>query len=280
MEQYSYFSVDSRKADRCVTDRPLAINCTGTVSLKQDFTSSTQKGRNDFYIIYMINGEMKLSLGENEYFFKSGQFVIISPHTPYRYSNLNGSHVDYYWIHFTGSHAKKLIENSGLSFNTPVEISVQDNIIRTFHRLFDEFVQPDELFEQSCSAHLTTLCVRFARAVRGALKNDNKAWMLAETFRYMNEHYKDNLTVSELAERANISCGYFRVLFREVTGETPVEYLTKLRLKNACMLLYQTNLSIKEIASQVGFSDQLYFSRVFSKYYGMSPLKFRRADCE
>ena len=258
MEQRAYYTFDPKTADRCITNKPLIVNCTGIVSLKQDFHNKCEKGRRDFYLIYLINGEMDLYHGDKRDQFHSGQFVILPPNTYYEYQNLNHSHVDYYWVHFTGNSA--------------------DNILRTFHRLFDEFLQPDDLFELSCSAHLTTLCTRFSRAVKGAFSPNSKSRLLAKSLQHMMLHYNESLTIPELADRANMSCGYFRLLFREVTGITPSEYITRLRLKNACMLLYQTNIPIGEIAAQVGYADQLYFSRIFRKNYGVSPSEYRNKE--
>ncbi len=280
MQHYSYYTVDPAQADRCITDKPLVVNCVGSVSLSQNFANNQSNGRRDFYIMYMINGEMDLYFGGAYAHLTQGQFIILPPNTPYRYNNKNDSCVDYYWVHFTGSDARKIIDDAGLPLCKSLDISIHDSIIRAFHRLFDEFIQPDELFEQSCHALFTTLCVRFARAAHGTLFLNAKNRVLAQTLQYMNRHYQEPLTIPELAKQANISCGYFRVLFRETTGSTPSEYLTQLKLKNACMLLYQTNLSIKEIASQVGFSDQLYFSRVFRKQYGIPPQLFRKQNCE
>ena len=89
---------------------------------------------------------------------------------------------------------------------------------------------------------------------------------------YMKENYTDaNLSVESLAKSANISGTYFRRLFLEKYGETPLEYLTKLRLRHAESLLMARNCSIEEVALLSGFSDPKYFSRVVKKVYGCPP---------
>jgi len=279
MDQLAYYALEPALSNRELDTVPLAVNCTGIVSLTRDFSNTNPTGRRDFYLIYLIQGEMDLYVNGTYFHFEPGQFVLLPPKTPFRYNNKNHTEVNYYWVHFTGSDAGKLMDELKIPTCTPADISIQDHILRAFHRLFDEFIQPDSFFALSSSAHLVTLCTRFARAASGVRTENSKSWMLTKTLQYMNRHYKEDLTVSHLAGLTQVSCGYFRVLFREVTGTTPTEYLTSLRLKNACTLLYQTNLSIKEIAASVGFSDQLYFSRVFRKHYGTSPLAYRKENC-
>ena len=68
---------------------------------------------------------------------------------------------------------------------------------------------------------------------------------------------------------------YLSRLFKKETGETFLDYLTKFRLKKACILLTQNEYRIYEIASEVGINDSGYFSQVFRKYYGMTPSEYR-----
>jgi len=64
-------------------------------------------------------------------------------------------------------------------------------------------------------------------------------------------------------------------LFHAELGQTPAEYIQYVRMKHAVMLLNQTEFPIHEIARRVGYSDALYFSKVFSRNYGVSPSRFR-----
>ena len=76
----------------------------------------------------------------------------------------------------------------------------------------------------------------------------------------------------------NISPAHFIELFKEQIGYSPKDYFTRLKMHRACQLLAGTNLSIKEIALQVGYEDQLHFSRVFRKVNALSPTELRMRD--
>ena len=73
-----------------------------------------------------------------------------------------------------------------------------------------------------------------------------------------------------------ISYSYFRKIFEELYQEPPHHYLMQCRLQKAEYLLITSELKISEIASSCGFQDEFYFSRLFKKYIGISPLNYRK----
>ncbi|MBE6750817.1 MAG: helix-turn-helix transcriptional regulator [Ruminococcaceae bacterium] len=82
-------------------------------------------------------------------------------------------------------------------------------------------------------------------------------------------------TLTEIAEICGVSEGYFRRLFREYSGENPIEFRQKYRIEKAKqLLLSDENFSMAEIAEELHFSDIYHFSKVFKKFCGVSPSKF------
>ena len=81
---------------------------------------------------------------------------------------------------------------------------------------------------------------------------------------------------SKEARRMKISYSYFRKIFEELYQEPPHHYLMQCRLQKAEYLLITSELKISEIASSCGFQDEFYFSRLFKKYIGISPLNYRK----
>lgn len=82
---------------------------------------------------------------------------------------------------------------------------------------------------------------------------------------------------STLAGHFAITPSHFSVIFKQHTGYTPVEYVTRLRMDRAQQLLRTTRMKIKDIAEMVGYDDSFYFSRLFSKETGMSPSAYRNS---
>lgn len=96
--------------------------------------------------------------------------------------------------------------------------------------------------------------------------------------RYVDENFRRNVTLSELATQMNLSTVYFSNLFKRVFHISPKQYVLQKRIKEAQRLLLESELSIKEIAYEVGFENENYFSELFAQKVGVSALKFRRRD--
>ena len=92
---------------------------------------------------------------------------------------------------------------------------------------------------------------------------------------YINEHYKDSLSLDELAEKFEINASFASRLFSQYFSMGYSQYLNEVRLEKAEALLTETRISIEEISYVVGFKDAAYFSRVFKKYYGDTPYAYR-----
>ena len=96
---------------------------------------------------------------------------------------------------------------------------------------------------------------------------------LSPVLEYIDYHYTEELSLGKLSSMANMSSYYFCRLFKSLTGKSPTEYITLLRLNKATTLLQENKLNITEVAFSVGFNDSNYFSRQFKKYKKVSPSK-------
>ena len=94
--------------------------------------------------------------------------------------------------------------------------------------------------------------------------------------RFIRYNYSHDISIHDIARAVGISRSHLYRLFMESVGLSPTEYLTQFRVNQACALLRNSALSVKEVASSVGFSDPLYFSRVFKKYKGTAPSRYLR----
>ncbi|CAG7651319.1 HTH-type transcriptional activator RhaS [Paenibacillus solanacearum] len=97
-----------------------------------------------------------------------------------------------------------------------------------------------------------------------------------ETIHYLNREYAKDIRIEKLAERTALSRWKYNDMFKAMTGKTPVQYLTELRIDRAKQLLVGSGQRLKEIAEQTGFRDEYYFSRRFKQSVGVSPTRFVR----
>lgn len=103
------------------------------------------------------------------------------------------------------------------------------------------------------------------------------AQRIEQTLAFMAQHLDRPLQVATLAAQANISPSHFFALFKRRIGSAPMDYFTRLRMERAGRLLEHTSLSVKEIASALGYDDPFYFSRVFKSVNRIAPSSYRVA---
>lgn len=255
---------------------PLQLNCTGCVAAEKPFDMRNPIGRQDYYLQVVTDGRLCVrSFGEPRDF-GVGMFMIYSPRTPYHYMLAPGDSIGYYWAHFTGYHAARLLKGLGLETNhlykTDGGESGKGRIIESFTRLFDEFINRRPGFDDACSAHLTAILVELTRGVDKITVGPMRR---LASVAYLHGHYTEQTPIAELAEMEHLSESRYREVFRAQTGYSPGDYRTALRLQRACELLTLTKKTVTEIAAECGYADVLYFLRVFKQKTGATPVQYR-----
>ncbi|SFP65222.1 PocR sensory domain-containing protein [Oscillibacter sp. PC13] len=96
--------------------------------------------------------------------------------------------------------------------------------------------------------------------------------------RFIRQHYAERLTLESIAAEVCLSPGYLSSLFKAEAGESLFAYLNRFRVKRSRQLLLESSRPLVEVAHACGFEDQSYFTRVFKKYTGVSPGKFRQKN--
>jgi AraC family transcriptional regulator len=93
---------------------------------------------------------------------------------------------------------------------------------------------------------------------------------------FISEHLSSNLNLSDLAREANLSTAYFSQRFKSSTGTSPHQYLLKLRICRAKILLAETEAPVIDIAAECGFQTQQHFARIFRRLTTKTPTEYRR----
>lgn len=101
------------------------------------------------------------------------------------------------------------------------------------------------------------------------------SYIIKKSIAYINSHYNQNISLSNLAQNASVSRSYLSFLFKQELGENFSHYLTNTRIDHAREMLAGTNLKIYEIADRVGFDSPYYFSKVFKEVTGETCKDYR-----
>lgn len=131
--------------------------------------------------------------------------------------------------------------------------------------LLERFQKQERIEECSRRAH-----------TRYEFKSINKKYVVNQITKYMEEHYREKISLDQIAANIYLSSFYISKLFKSETGDTPINYLISLRMNKARQILDENpECSIQSVASAVGYEDAYHFSKLFKKYYGLSPLHYK-----
>ena len=103
---------------------------------------------------------------------------------------------------------------------------------------------------------------------------------IAKAFDYIGRNYTESISVEKTAINAGYSTVHFINCFQRRYGVTPGAQITRLRMMRAEELLRNTTIPVRQVAYDVGYGDEFYFSRIFRRYYGVSPRQFREKECD
>lgn len=92
---------------------------------------------------------------------------------------------------------------------------------------------------------------------------------------YITQHYKEDISLKQLADIVALSPSRFYAVFKKETGLTAIEYKNLICLRNAQKLLVATELTVEEISERLGFNSSTYFRRIFKRFTGKSPTEYR-----
>ncbi len=139
-----------------------------------------------------------------------------------------------------------------------------------------------ELFaalDEAIQIHLNTAPLnRFLLMEPEATNHNSKYFLTEEIVKYIQQNYQRDIPVAEIAAQVHYSEAYFCTFFKENFNQTFTLYLNSFRIKRAIELFKDHRLSIKEISSTVGFTDQNYFTKVFKRLTGVTPSLYRQRE--
>ncbi|MGE5606216.1 MAG: response regulator [Bacteroidota bacterium] len=160
-------------------------------------------------------------------------------------------------------------------------------ICSVYHVCLERGINPESVFGPKLAIldelprieTLTELHQRILSCFKEIIRNHplqkNQWKMVTQAVNYIEEHYSEDLTLESVARLVFVSPGYLSVSFKQVLQKNFVDYIAEVRVKKAKELLRDFHLKIYEIAIQIGYKDEKYFSQIFKKITGMAPNQYR-----
>ena len=266
-----YYGIGSQNTDSAYTGY-LRINNCGCFEGITKNEISRKEGRLDYQLIYVKSGKLTVKEPKTTVSLSAGDCYLFRPHEPQNYA-VKDTKATYFWIHFTGSAVEEMLAFLDRHHFHLGDFPEIESFCFSFYRSF----QITKTFiSLTYEGRLITLFGKIAERLQNEKERKNTE-RLAAVLTHIDAVFPRKPSNEELAGVFRMSKYHFIKVFKATMGETPQSYLNRLLVEKARLLLRDTSLSVSEIAQKLGIDDPLYFSRLFKKHSGISPLRYRNA---
>jgi AraC-like DNA-binding protein len=231
-----------------------------------------------FSLHFVLEGQINYGVGSQTYLADGGDVFCVFPKTLYSYGvNRPDIPSRMFWMTFNGEQSLPLLQLIGIA---PEICLVKKAIDATVSQVIGQittFASADRHCNENLSllVHTYRLFEMLSNAVAKIDENKDAVPWIRRSLEYMKTHFRDGISVENVANFMNLNRSHFTRAFFKQMGETPNRYLQTLRLQEADLLLRRTAMSVSEIALSVGYNDSYSFTRAYKKRYGDPPSKVR-----
>jgi len=239
-----------------------------------------QKIPNEYHLHFVLSGKGTLMINGKTYHIKKGNVFLISKGISINYNADTEDPWEYMWVTIDGEKAADYLEHAGFSTDNPVVVStipistylptiekILDSNTLTFANEIRRVGYLYELLSTLIDAQNTTRCKERRYDYPSEI-------YVAHALQYISSDYA-NVKVNDIANYIGINRSYLTCIFKKELHVSPQEYLITYRFQKAAEMVKATNLSIQDIATQVGYESPFTFSKMFKSIYGVSPKNYR-----
>jgi AraC-like DNA-binding protein len=239
-----------------------------------EYRSVGTSGRilNEFQFVYITGGQGDLWMKQGDYKITPGTGFFVFPGVWHRYASDLDTGWDEYWVGFRGEYGEALLSNGVLSTGRPaVDIGINSTMVHLFQELFETAKREPPGFQPKMAGSVIRL-LAYSLSFSHQRNQGSETEQLVQKARLMMEdHLFGNLDMEEISHHLGISYTHFRSIFKNYSGQSPYQYYLNLKINKAKELLETGAYAVKEIAHDLAFENQYYFSRLFKKKTGISP---------
>lgn len=226
----------------------------------------------DRLLTFTLEGEGYFRVGGEEYRCRAGDVAVLRGEAPHEYGTVKGERWHFLWAHFPSWLPEaKLIEMDDIHVASIDSAQRRERIERAFQRMLEDARLGLGRWEALCETALRELLLLAAEG-----QSRDMDARVEHVLLLLSSRMTETLRMEELAREVGLSVSRLSHLFKETTGESVLEALNRMRIKQAAQLLEYTGRTATEAAHDVGFHNYNHFASLFRKRMGISPSAYRR----
>ena len=246
----------------------------------QQYVFTPEKGRilDEYQLVYLVSGQgvfesshCKLTKVE------AGHIFLLFPGEWHSYHPTPETGWEEYWIGFKGENIDKKVRNGFFTPNSPIlRIGISERLVALYTQAIEIAQKQPPGYQQLLAGNVNyMLGIIYSNSRREAFEISKIEESVNRAKLFIQENLQTDLSPMSIAENLQLNYGYFRRIFKQYTGFSPLHYILEMRILRSKQLLYTTELNSQQIAFDCGFEDSGYFCTLFRKKVGMTPLQYR-----
>jgi len=233
-------------------------------------------------MIFVCEGNGHIVIGASRYKIKKGMLFYIPPGVQQTIEPRAQNPEHYITVHFSASRMVlgpdtkwKYMENIQILRQPSAQkITDYSTLEGMFEKLLDTWNDKGPSYEFVAATLLRQLFIWISQNNMKQSKNQAISLKIDRIIEYMRQNIDRKITLEELSEIARLSTFYLSRAFKEATGYPIITYFNKMKIEKAKELLIEENKKVKEVAYQLGYTNEFNFSRIFKRIEGLSPKEF------
>ena len=228
-----------------------------------------------FLCIYIKKGSCTIKTSGQSFTASENQIVFLDCYKPHSYGSDESWEAE--WFHFDGPLARKYYEAITQNKNVVLALSSTYRFEKYLSKIYTAFRNSEPINDAIMNNWIVNLMTELIVSRESTDGINNSSDIIEDIVSYIRDNLSEELSLDELASKANLSPFYFSRLFKRETGFSPHDYILTSRINHAKYLLLTSTLSIKDICFKLGFSSESAFCTAFKKKINQSPGDFRNS---
>lgn len=267
-----------------VSDNPLPLYIESIGYNDHELDFDRPEGYPYYHWLQTCKGEGVFCFGDQEVAMTPGKAVLLTPYTAHSYYSDHSADVLWstLYITFSGSAIDPILNSLGMNCSAIYEETQNISFVKLVASMLTKIEEKDHYLEYESSAdlyHFLLMLKKYGKM--------NSKFSISQTYEeirpiveWLEQVYPQNIGLLEMSEKAKVSSQHLNTMFHDTFGISPYSFLVQLRIREAKRLLItDPSLTLKDVASLVGFNGVSHFVSTFKRREGITPSVYRNLHC-